>query len=63
MRKCKPLTLKTRNVSGEEILDLTKENLLFGWLQRGWTQILVLVDVGIIDFLKPDIIDLICGSL
>jgi hypothetical protein len=63
VRKCKPLTLKTRNGSGEEILDLTKENLLFGWLQRGWTQILVLVDVGIIDFLKPDIIDLICGSL
>lgn len=62
MRKCKPLTLKTRNGSGE-MLDLTTENLLFGWVHRGWTQILVLVDFGIIDFLKPDIIDLICGSL
>ena len=45
------------------MLDLTTENLLFGWVHRGWTQILVLVDFGIIDFLKADIIDPICGSL
>ncbi|MEJ1279884.1 alpha-2-macroglobulin [Cricetulus griseus] len=35
-----------------------KEKLLLGWLQRGWTQTLVLVDFDIIDTLETDIVDL-----
>lgn len=36
----------------------TVEKLLLGWLQRGWTQTLVLVDFDIIDTLETDIVDL-----
>lgn len=34
------------------------KKLLLGWLQRGWTQTMVLVDFDIIELLETDVVDL-----